>query len=138
MRLSPRKDEIKAVIDILEDDSFENADKMARALIKQVAEQLAEREWYALAHREGPGGMVLFWGPLSSEGEVAKFGEKAALGGQNFSVKLNSTGSMLARMDKKTSPYCSTCHHPHGAHQHPSMSGRCALRSCPCKEDTKD
>ncbi|WP_394615916.1 hypothetical protein JNUCC0626_40335 [Lentzea sp. JNUCC 0626] len=140
MRITPRKDEISAVAELLESDAYDSAEALAKAVIKRVAEVLADREFYAGVHRFGPGQLQLAWGPFTSDAEVVKFAKTAALGGEWMSLKLCSTGAFLARREKtlaQPSTHCSTCRHPHGAHEHPKFGGRCAARGCTCKQDTK-
>lgn len=123
------------MVALLESADYDTADALAKDVIKCVAGLFAVREWYAHAWRTGPGAPVLAWGPLSSDAEVTKFAVKAGLGGENISVKLYSTASMLDRIaesGKGTSKHCSVCTHPLGAHAHPMNSNRCAVRDCTC------
>ncbi|XVV02792.1 hypothetical protein ACQPW3_36420 [Actinosynnema sp. CA-248983] len=142
MRITPRKDEVAAVVELLESDGYNSADALAKDVIKKVAELFADREFYAWVHRFGPGQLQLAWGPFTSDAEVVKFAKKAALGGESMSLKLCSTGAFLERLGKnKTAPSerCANpaCGHIHGAHEHPKFGGRCAIRGCTCKQDVK-
>lgn len=139
MKLTPRKNEVAAIVELLEKDGYETAEALAKDVIKKVAELFSEREFYALAWREGPTGLSLCWGPLTSDNEVTKFGEKLALGGQAVSVKLGSVASMLecqASAEEGLSKLCTTCHHPHGTHRHEGKLGQCMVRGCKCKYDS--
>lgn len=139
MKLTPRKDEIKAVVDVLESDGYDNADQMARAVIKVVAEALGQREWYAYAHRFKVGQTPMLWGPLSSDKEVEKLARTIGLDGDHRSMKMYSPAAIVERMSKDSegaSQFCASCGHPKGAHQHPKQSGMCAVRSCSCNTPT--
>lgn len=126
------------MVGIMEDATYESADSMAKDIIKAIGVEFAKREWYAYVHRWTASGMQIAWGPLSSDAEVARLHKKAALGGDNISLKLYSAGSLLARLDESSpSKHCTSCQHPHGAHEHPQMGGRCAVRGCQCQLDTK-
>ncbi|WNV90279.1 hypothetical protein [Umezawaea sp. Da 62-37] len=142
MKITPRKDEVAAVAQLLESDGYDSAEALAKDVIKRVAEVLADREFYAWVHRFGPGQLQIAWGPFTSDAEVVKFAKKAALGGESMSLKLCSTGAFLTRLDKNRavpSTKCAdpACGHPHGAHEHPKFGGRCAIRGCGCKQDVK-
>ena len=141
MKVVPRKREVDEIVKLLESSEHDSAEALAKEVIKRTAELFADREWFAYAMRlGGPGGTVLAWGPLSSETEVRKFATKADLGLDTICVKLYSTGSMLTRIaegEKGKSAMCLNCHHPHGAHEHPGQGSRCALKTCPCKQDVK-
>lgn len=136
MKLTPRAPEVKAIVDLLESDGYDSAEVLAKDIIKRVGELFAEREWFALAHRDKPGGLVLAWGPLSSDTEVQRFGKKLALGGEAISVKLYSTAAILDRVESSSAgraALCTGCHHPIFVHQHEKYGGKCALRDCDCK-----
>lgn len=140
MRVTPRKDEVAAIAQLLESPDYDSADALARDVIKRVAELFAEREWYALAWRLGPGSPVLSWGPLSSDSEAEKFGSKLSVGGEGISVKLHSTAAMLQRFedsDIAPSTLCGNCKHPHGTHRHEKRLGKCQVRGCKCTTDIK-
>lgn len=140
MKLTPRKDEYAVVTEILEDPSFKNADAMAKAVVKAVAEALGQREWWFYAWRDGDTGPVLTWGPFASEKDVEAFAQKVGLKGESRAMQLFSPGALLDRMEKDdvgVLRYCGSCKHPIGAHQHPKQSGICAVRGCSCKILTK-
>ncbi|ONI83467.1 hypothetical protein ALI22I_33740 [Saccharothrix sp. ALI-22-I] len=140
MKITPRKNEVAAVVQLLESDGYDSAEALAKDVIKRVAELFADREFYAFVHRFGPGQLQIAWGPFTSDAEVVKFANKAKLGGEAMSLKLCSTGAFLARLGKNQiapSERCATCNHPHGAHEHPTFGGRCAVRGCACKQDVK-
>jgi hypothetical protein len=136
VKITPRKAEVQQIVSLLESDGYENAEALAKDVLKEAAAIFAGREWHAYAWRTGPGAPVLAWGPLSSPTEVKKFAEKAALGGEHLCVKLFSTTVMLDRIasaEKGKSKHCSLCTHPLGAHEH---RGGCAVGGCSCTEPT--
>lgn len=140
MKVTPRRDEVKAVVEVLESPDYDSAEAMAKDVIKLVATLFAERDWYAFAHRDKPGSLVLAWGPLSSDAEVKRFGKKMALGGEALSVKLYSTARSLRYADEMDTPpntECGGCRHPIGLHEHPKTGGACVARGCTCTRVVK-
>ena len=108
---------------------------MAQAVIKAVADQLSDRDWFVYAWRDGPG-PVLAWGPFSSEKEVETFAGRVALKGEHRAIQIFSPPAVLDRMQKNdegVQRFCKTCEHPVGTHKHDRMGGRCAIKSCNCR-----
>ena len=137
MRVTPRGPEVKAIVELLESDDYDSADALAKAILKRTGELFAEREWYAWVWKESGSDMQLAWGPVSSESEARKLSSKVGLIGQHMFLPLYSTAALLARLaEKPTSPFCSTCNHPHHCHEHPKFGGKCAARGCKCQHDT--
>jgi hypothetical protein len=141
VRLTPRRDEVKAVVELLESDGYDSADALAKDVIKRVADLFAEREWWAYAFRFGPGSQVLSWGPLSSETEVKRFAEKMGVGGEHLAVRLFSTTAALTRAEEnqtsvgKDAALCPNCGHPNGTHMHERRVGICQLNGCKCQSN---
>ncbi|MCX2949908.1 hypothetical protein [Lentzea sp. NEAU-D7] len=138
MRITPRKHEVAAIVEVLEDGSYESAEALAKAVIKRVGEVLADREFYAWVHRFGPGEMQLAWGPFTSDSEVVKFATKAKLGGQSMSLRLCSTGAFTERLKKNPGvpvAACDQCFHLQGAHELARYGGKCSVRGCTCGQD---
>jgi hypothetical protein len=142
VRITPRKDEVKAVVELLESDGYDSADALAKDLIKRVADLFSEREWWAYAFRFGPGSQVLSWGPLSSETEVKRFAERLSVEGEHLSVKLYSTAAALTRLEEsagavlgKDATLCLNCGHPNGTHMHEKKIGICQLKGCGCRSN---
>ncbi|MEU8327341.1 hypothetical protein [Micromonospora sp. NPDC048839] len=139
MRLTPRKEEIQVVKDILESDEYANADQMAKALIKAVADALWMRDWYGVGTKfreDDP-----FWlpyGPFASESEALQTVNKYGSGVVARTTKLYSPGRLVAFHEGKDWPgYCRTCKHDATWHmQDGSSRGKCV--SCPaCKKFKK-
>lgn len=140
MRITPRKDETERVVALLESDEFDSADKMAKAIIKEVADILSMRDYYAITHRWGDN-KGINWGPYGSESEAAKVAEKLQLGGKWGLVKVYSSGMLAARMDGKLGwkGLCQSCGHVAEDHLMVASSrGRCAREDCKqCETWTK-
>jgi hypothetical protein len=135
MRLTPRSEEVKAVIEILESDEYDSAQAMAKALIKEVAEILSMRDWWAVAHRfagDETGG--LNWGPYSSVTEAQKAYEKFIGAGEARAVKVYSAGHLEAMaVGKKWKGFCEVCHHAKSLHMSEGNSrDKCGLSNCKC------
>lgn len=141
MKVTPRKAEVAEVVSLLESTDFDSADDLAKAIIKKVGELFSQRDWTCYAWRSSPeDGLVLAWGPLSSDSEVERLAKKVGLAGEHRSIKLYSTGRLLdgivkgeAGIDK----FCTTCNHPLGAHEHPGRAGKCQARGCRCASGVK-
>lgn len=143
MRVTPRAAEVKAVVGLLESDQFDSADALAKAVIKQVGELFAERDWYAWVYRESPDAYYLPWGPFSSDSEAKKFAGKYVdmLAGEHMILKLYSTAALadgVTNGRKQPSMFCAGCNHSLISHQHPKIQPRCAVRSCKCKRSTSE
>lgn len=145
MKLTPRADEYKPVIEILESDEYDNAEKMAKAVVKAVAEMLWMRDWYALTHHFDGGTFGVNWGPFASEAEALSLAEKLGLPEDQFgTVHLASAGVLLANVVGKPGAkgYCQTpdCGHPpmtHLMNKNGKQRGACPLGTCPCTSYAK-
>ncbi|MFF9644765.1 PH domain-containing protein [Kitasatospora aureofaciens] len=142
MRLTPRSEEVSAVKVLLESPDFNDADQMAKAIIKQVGDLLQMRDWYALVHTWKDGTRGLNFGPFASEAEIKTFASKMAIGGTGRAVKLYSPGVMLANVEGKKG-WKGYCQHPdcgHAAFTHSTVSaarGACHIPTCPCGQFRK-
>lgn len=139
MRLTPRSEEVKAVVAILESDEFDSAQAMAKTLIKEVAEILSMRDWWALAHRfKGDTSGGINWGPYASPAEAQKAAEKYIGAGEFKAVKVYSAGQVEAKAEgKKWKGYCEVagCHHAKFLHMADGSSrGKCGLSLCKCEK----
>lgn len=133
MRITPRREEVKTVVEILESDQYDSADAMAKALIKTVADALWMRDWYVLGSKfRTEDNFWLPYGPFSSESEAASVYKKTAIGGIAKTVKIYSPGRLIAMVEGKKgwSGYCAECGCDPAMHlQEGSARGKCA--SCP-------
>ncbi|AKY03738.1 hypothetical protein AVT26_gp56 [Streptomyces phage Lannister] len=138
MRITPRAQEVNAVVEILESGEFDGPKDMAKALIKEVAQILAMRDGYALAHTWQDGTAGLNFGPFGTEGDAAKFGERlGGVGGTAHVVKLASPEVLIANQDGKKgwTPFCLVegCGHAPFAHSMAGTSrGACMVDGCEC------
>lgn len=134
MKITPRANEVDPVVAILESDEYADAKAMAKAIIRQVATSLAERDWYVYTHRFGD--LVVPWGPLASEAEVKKFAKTLGLGGKGLGIKVYSSERVLEHIEANataTLKLCGECSHVKGVHEHPKMGMACAVYGCHCK-----
>lgn len=140
MSITPRKNEVAAVVKILEDESHPDATAAAKAVIKQVFALLQEREMAAFSWRIGPGAPVITWGPFTSPNEAQKWGSALSTGGEGLVTTLYSPTALTARVLESEEPrvgVCTTCGHPWGTHQHEKKKGVCMLDTCSCTYMTK-
>lgn len=133
---------MKAVVALLESDEFDSAEKMAKALIKSVADMLDMRDWYALTHRTEDEALGINWGPYGSESDAFAVAAKVGLTGKWSAVRLASPGVLLANVDGKPGAK-GYCQHPgcgHATFIHltdGSARGKCPLPTCDCPKFTK-
>ncbi|MDG4783287.1 hypothetical protein O7614_26875 [Micromonospora sp. WMMD961] len=128
MRITPRKDEVQRLVSILTSDDYDNPEQMAKALLKESADILWMRDWYALGSKlseDSP--HWLPFGPFASESEALQTFKKVGFGGAARTVKLYSPGRLLAFNEGKDWPgYCKTCKHDQVWHlQDGSARGGC-------------
>jgi hypothetical protein len=81
MKITPRANEIKAVVQLLESDEYTTAEALAKDIIKTVASMLDMREWVALTHRWHDGQRGINWGPFASPIEALRVAEHVGAGG---------------------------------------------------------
>jgi len=138
MRITPRAQEINDVVELLESCEGDDPKAVAKALIKGVADILAMRDSYVLAHTWGDGTRGLNWGPFGSEGDAKKFGEKlGGIGGTAYVVPLSSAEVLLANQNGKAgwTPWCVVpeCGHAPFAHSSEGTArGACQVPTCNC------
>ena len=140
MKLTPRADEYKAVLAIMESDEYKTGEAMAKAVVKQVAEMLWNRDWVALSHHfEGNAAFGINWGPFSSDSEALALARKIGLNGRFGTVHLGSPGALLANVEGKPGAkgYCQTpdCGHApfvHLMNKNGKQRGVCPLGTCDC------
>lgn len=76
--LSIRKGDVEAITEILNNDTYETPNDMARAVLKEAFEILRRRELYTVAFRLGS--LTLFYGIEGTEAAAKKFAEGMGLG----------------------------------------------------------
>ncbi|MEU9057870.1 hypothetical protein AB0D13_02955 [Streptomyces sp. NPDC048430] len=143
MRITPRKHEYQAVVDILVDPTFESPDQMAKALLKEMGAILQMRDLWVLTHRWADGSKGLNYGPFGSTAEAEAFAKKMSFGGTGRVIPLTSSGIALANHDGKAGwpGYCYNprCGHPPFMHSSVGASrGQCHLDGCACDKFVKD
>ncbi|QAY17737.1 hypothetical protein SEA_ASTEN_56 [Streptomyces phage Asten] len=138
MRITPRAQEVNAVVEVLESGEYDDAKSLAKALIKEVAQILAQRDGFALAHTWRDGTAGLNFGPFGTEGDAQKFGERlGGVGGTAHVVKLSSPEVLIANQDGKKgwTPFCLVegCGHAPFTHSMAGTSrGACMVDGCEC------
>lgn len=142
--LTPRKDEVRRVLAVLESHNFESGEQMAKAVIKEVHALFEEREWTALLWRDPKitgKDLCLAWGPFMSETEALRFAKRLDIGGTAATLPLSSVGMMeahVAATAKGKAKFCPNCDHPVGTHLHERRMGHCMVKGCECKSLTKE
>lgn len=140
--LTPRKDEVRRVVEILESSDFETGEAMAKAIIKETYQILLERSWFALLWRTNTAtgrDLSLSWGPFTSATEAERFAKKLEIGGTARALPLSSVAMMeahVARTARGKAKNCPNCDHPIGTHLHERRMGHCMVRGCKCKSMT--
>ena len=137
MKITPRAEEYKPVIEILESDDYKDATAMAKAVVKVVADMLDMRDWYAIGHKFSEDSThVIGWGPFASDTDALAVAEKSAIGGVWSVKKLHSPGYLTGRLEGREGGgfgFCRTpgCGHPADHHFfQASGRGTCAFDSC--------
>ena len=123
--LSLRKDEIDAVVEVLEQD-HETVRDAAKAALKVAYRLMQARDWYVITTRD----FGLTYGIYATEAEViakAEQGHDLGLGGNLYVTKVNSTLAQEARVKEldaashKQDRVCK-CQHRESEHE---GTGRC-------------
>ncbi|WP_329289497.1 hypothetical protein [Streptomyces pseudovenezuelae] len=143
MRITPRAYEVKKVVDILEDPTFDSPEQMAKAVIKEVGDMLQMRDLYVLVHTWADGSKGLNMGPFGAVAEAETFAKKMSFGGTGRVVPITSSGVILANHDGKTSwpGYCWNPECGHSPTNHAmdgSSRGKCHISVCNCSKFMKD
>lgn len=137
MRFTPRADEVAAIAAILDQDHA-SADAAAKAVLKEAAELLTMRDWFAVSHTWANQSSGVNVGVFASEADAKGLMDKLAPGGKAMIVKLHSSGQILAQVDGKkgSKEHCQDvmCAHPGWSHlASGSTRGACALPNCKCR-----
>lgn len=154
--ITVRKDEVNAVVEILEDESYESAEKMARALLKATFSMLLARDWWivgtpgprAMLDRETEekslAGVPILFGPYPTDGAAMKALKDESLGLSGtvgiFHVSSpTKQGLKFEEMDNPASKTnCATCGHNRESHDwpRPRIPG-CVGKGCTCTRYVK-
>lgn len=139
MRITPRAQEVNAVVELLESCEGDDPKAVAKALIKSVADILEMRDLWVLAHAWADGTRGLNYGPFGTEGDAKKFGERlGGIGGTAYVVPLSSPAVLLANQEGKKgwTPWCVVPECGHAPFTHSSEGtarGACMVPGCPCE-----
>jgi hypothetical protein len=142
MAITPRKEEVQAVVDVLESGEFEDSADMARALVKVIAAELQKRDGYGVAIGLKTDDMRIPHGPYFTILEAKRVVKEAeARGLVAFVAPLLGAGSALREEEEAYGKRC-VCGHPkelHGSAIKPkavTTLGCATYRNkvkCPCK-----
>ncbi|MGW1040005.1 hypothetical protein [Streptomyces sp. NPDC002547] len=144
MRITPRSHEIQKIIELLEDPTFDSAEAMAKAVIKEVGDMLQMRDLFVLVHTWHNGGKGLNYGPFGSVAEGEAWAKKVAIGGHGRIVPLTASGITLANVEGRPDGWPGYCYDPqcgHPPYTHSSSGtarGKCQLTTCKCDRFVKD
>lgn len=126
-----RRDEVAAIQAILNDDTFENDEDMAKALIAKVYELFKLRSWFGLKWGR------YAYGPYIDKGEANRHaGLLEALPTVHPLLSVADLDRVIQQaMNPKIRRTCEACGHPAFAHGFSNHLG-CVVRRpvpCPCK-----
>lgn len=144
MRITPRAYEVKKIVDILEDPTFDSPEQMAKAVIKEVGDMLQMRDLYVLVHTWADGSKGLNMGPFGAVAEAESFAKKMSFGGTGRIVPLTSSGILLANHDGKKDGWPGYCWNPECGHSPTNHAidgasrGKCHRADCSCTKFVKD
>lgn len=144
MRITPRAHELRKVVDILEDPTFDDPEQLAKAVIKEVGDMLQMRDLYVLVHTWAGGEKGLNFGPFGAVAEAESWAKKVAIGGTGRVVPLTSSGVILANAQGKPDGwpgYCWNSECGHAPYNHAidgSSRGKCHIVTCKCDRFVKD
>ena len=112
MALTPRKEEVSAVVEVLEFDDHEDSVSMAKALIKVIAELLQQRDGYGVAIGLRTDDLRLPHGPFYTILEAKRVAKEAeARGLVSFIAPLLGAGNALRDDEEAKAKRC-ICGHP--------------------------
>lgn len=143
MALTPRRNEIAAVVSILESDEFDSPEEMARGIVKAVVEELSKRNGYGVGIGLRSDNLRIAHGPMYSILEAKRVVKEAeARGLVAFIAPLLGAASALRDDEEAKAKRC-VCGHPqvlHGSAIKPKAvtSIGCGVylkdrSKCPCK-----
>ena len=130
MSISPRKQEVDAVVELLTSDVYDTSEAMGKDLIKLVAELLSKRDTLgvALGFAGNPPGLAI--GPYFSKRDAEKAAQDAREAGMEARInRLSGTGA-IRPIAVLTARFCTAC--DHRVEMHPNVE--CYVHKCECKE----
>lgn len=120
MTFTPRKTEVEAVVDLLEQD-FETPQALAKAILKEAFDIVQQRGLYLVAAPFGDGTFTAF-GPYASATDAVKAASKSVYpDSQTFPI---FGEQLMLPLDPAPLEVC-TCGHPKGTHEHERGRGWC-------------
>lgn len=118
MALTPRKNEIDAVLAILESEDYDDAASMAKELIKAVYAELGKRDGYGVAIGLRTDDLRIPHGPFATILDAKRVAKEAeARGLVAFVAPLLGAANALAEEAEATHRKCK-CGHPSVLHGH--------------------
>lgn len=146
--VTPRKNELDAVIAVMESDEYEDAKATARAIVKALYNEWRRREWWVVAHKVGPtAGFTTLHGLEPSEKAAERFAQGMGTGIAT-PLMVFPVGAFEDRLeDMKRDEWtrrrhpCADCGHPkelHGAIGYKGKpvkvpAGKACAANCRCK-----
>lgn len=120
MKVTPRKDEVAQMVEVLDQDHASIQDA-AKAALKAAAEILSMRDLYLVAYRPTGVSRVFAYGPFSSPSEADRaFAKGLGIGGDYQVVTLRSAILQGWRAEgqagKPWKGFCAHCLHLEGDH----------------------
>ena len=116
MAISPRRNEVEAVVAILESGDFESSAEMSKAIIKAIADELAKRDGYGVAIGLRTDDLRIAHGPMYSILDAKRTVREAeARGLRAFIAPLLGAANALPEEVVATHKRC-TCKHPQALH----------------------
>jgi len=128
--ISPRRDEVNAVVALLTSDDYDTSEAMAKDVVKLVADLLSKRDTLgvALNFAGNPPGLAI--GPFYSKRDAEKTATDAREAGMEARInRLSGTGA-IRPVAVLTAAFCGTCNHR--VEMHPNVE--CYVHKCDCKE----
>lgn len=134
----PRRNEVTAVTDLLQSESFDSPEAMAKAIVKAVADELGKRKTFGVAagFEERP---LLAYGPFYSEADAKRYATRLAASGLDTRVAglLGPDAYVMDAEPTKKSNKCACGHlaHMHGVWRKGTLDpgpGGCAWKGCRC------
>lgn len=141
MKLSPRAEEVRAVIATLNDPKLATEQTMAKAVIKRAAEIISMRTTYVVRHTMS--GCEALYGPFGSEIDAEKFATTILPGGGYKVYRQHSPAKLMAKVTADEAwpgweDFCERCGHADTIHTMTrdgrTGRGKCCLPDCDCPQ----